>query len=305
MTSETVRREIDLRPRRILFTIPHYFRPTESGFHGSEKGQVRKRIRCLTDCLSTLHQTFGLNQGLVFPPQRCVLRANAVTRAEIDVVVCTTGDSHLLGHLPPALLRQKSTSADPRLLGYECHAVLYDALGKFDFYCYMEDDLLLSDPLFFQKLMWFSSLAGDEALLQPNRFEQAIGTHANKLYTDGNIADSRISPQFQNIRDSRTITKQLMGMDLTFQRIDNPHSGCFFLNAKQMAEWAAAPYFLDRSQAFWGPLESAATLGIMRTFKVYKPARENAGFLEIKHLDNRYLGVRLDWPFAAAAFEHQ
>ena len=39
-----------------------------------------------------------------------------------------------------------------------------------------------------------------------------------------------------------------------------------------------------------GPLESAATLGIMRHFRVYKPARENAAFLEIEHLDRRYLG---------------
>ena len=32
----------------------------------------------------------------------------------------------------------------------------------------------------------------------------------------------------------------------------------------------------------------------MRTFRIYKPARENAGFLEIRHLDNRYLGGRLN-----------
>jgi hypothetical protein len=53
-----------------------------------------------------------------------------------------------------------------------------------------------------------------------------------------------------------------------------------------------AAVFLDRSERFAGPLESAATYGIMRTFEIYKPARENASFLEVRHLDNRYLGVQ-------------
>ena len=46
------------------------------------------------------------------------------------------------------------------------------------------------------------------------------------------------------------------------------------------------------TSAFGGPLESAATLGVIRHFRAYKPARENAGFLEIEHLDPRYLGRR-------------
>jgi hypothetical protein len=56
-----------------------------------------------------------------------------------------------------------------------------------------------------------------------------------------------------------------------------------------MAHWAAQPYFLDRDTGFIGPLESAATLGIMRTFRVYKPANENANFLEIEHYGNGYI----------------
>ncbi len=55
-----------------------------------------------------------------------------------------------------------------------------------------------------------------------------------------------------------------------------------------MAHWAEQSYFLDGSAAFFGPLESAATLGLMKTFDVYKPARQNAGFLEVEHLDLRY-----------------
>jgi hypothetical protein len=56
-----------------------------------------------------------------------------------------------------------------------------------------------------------------------------------------------------------------------------------------MAHWMRQPHFLDRSPAFIGPLESAATLGIMRTFRIYKPARENASFLEIEHFGTGFL----------------
>ncbi|WP_207436498.1 hypothetical protein, partial [Sabulibacter ruber] len=51
----------------------------------------------------------------------------------------------------------------------------------------------------------------------------------------------------------------------------------------------AQPFFLDRDASFVGPLESAATLGIMRSFKIYKPHESCANFLEIHHACNRYL----------------
>ncbi len=57
-----------------------------------------------------------------------------------------------------------------------------------------------------------------------------------------------------------------------------------------METWARQPYFLDRDTRFIGPLESAATLGIMRTFRVYKAAAENAGFFEIEHFGTSFLG---------------
>ena len=38
-----------------------------------------------------------------------------------------------------------------------------------------------------------------------------------------------------------------------------------------------------------GPLESAATLGVMRTFRVYKPADANAAFLELEHTGSGFL----------------
>ena len=56
-----------------------------------------------------------------------------------------------------------------------------------------------------------------------------------------------------------------------------------------MKHWASQPDFLDRDTSFIGPLESAATLGIMRNFKVYKPVSAYANFLEIQHFGSNFL----------------
>src|SRR5262249_10632455 len=140
---------------------------------------------------------------------------------------------------------------------------------------------------------WFNGVAGDEALLGPNRFEVAPGQVVHKLYIDGNMADPSISPRFQDAADRPMVEAEALGRRFRFQRVNNTHSGAFFLNARQMAHWAAQPHFLDRDAGFADPMASAATLGVMRAFRLYKPARENAGFLELRHLSNRYLGARL------------
>jgi hypothetical protein len=82
-----------------------------------------------------------------------------------------------------------------------------------------------------------------------------------------------------------------MEQAVSFKRPLNPHSGCFFLNAEQMEYWAKQPYFLDRDCGFIGPLESAASLGIMKTFKIYKPTASHANFLEIQHFGSGFINL--------------
>jgi hypothetical protein len=82
-----------------------------------------------------------------------------------------------------------------------------------------------------------------------------------------------------------------MEQNVKFQRSLNPHSGCYFLNAEQLEYWTKQPHFLDRDCSFIGPLESAATLGMMKTFKIYKPSPANSNFLEIQHFGANFLSL--------------
>jgi hypothetical protein len=278
---------------RILAAIPHYFTQNPAGSYGAERSAPEARAAAVRLCVASLRHHFSEAQGLLDGLHQQIHAASGDQSATVTIALCTTGDSHLLAHLTGCGVDRVATDADPRLLGFECHKVLRDGLGHYDYFCYLEDDLRVADPLFFLKLAWFNAEFGDPAVLQPNRFELVDDPAPYKLYIDGNPHDRRSAAGLQRTGDQRRLAAPAFGRQIAFQRVDNPHSGCFFLTAAQLARWAAEPDFAVPSTAFCGPLESAATLGIMRHFRVYKPARENAGFLEIEHLDRRYLGRQL------------
>jgi hypothetical protein len=275
---------------RILFAIPHYFGPEPAGNYGSERTAAEVRAQVVRCCLGSLWQTFSAAQSLIDGKENSFHPANHQWSATITVALCTAGDSHLVADLVGCGFHHVRTNAEPRFLGFECHKVLRSGLGHYDYFGYLEDDLRLSDALFFTKLAWFNGEFGVATVLQPNRFELTGDPVPYKLYIDGNSHDRAIASGLQRITEDRRLAAPVLGRQIAFQRVENPHSGCFFLNAAQLARWTAQPDFAEPSAAFCGPLESAATLGIMRHFRVYKPARENAAFLEIEHLDRRYLG---------------
>lgn len=278
---------------RLLFAIPHYFDPSGGARHGSLAPDPVPRLEALTNSLAAIQQLFGRPQCQIDIARRTTTPVNHLTATTADVVVCTTGGKHLLDRvaLGAGYFTHLETTAEPRLLGFECHAALRDRLAAgYDYYCYLEDDLLIRDALFFVKLRWFAERFGEERLLMPNRYEVARGRIVHKAYIDGPMRE-QASAAFQDVTVEPEAEAEALGVRFLFRRVTNPHSGGFFLTAGQMAVWAAKPYFLDRDTSFIGPLESAATLGVARTFLVYKPAAENAAFLELEHAGSGFLSL--------------
>ncbi|MBN3908935.1 MAG: calcium-binding protein [Nostoc sp. NMS1] len=277
---------------RIIFTIAHFFKPSSEARHASQHKDPQPRLQALTKSLTALHELFGKSQSIINIAQRIALPANQPQSHELDIVICTTQDNHLLNQLPlPShLYKHHSTNVEPLLLGFECQAVLQSCLGQYDYYCFLEDDLIIHDPWFFIKLNWFTQQAGDLNLLQPNRYEVSPHGLVHKAYIDGDLA-LRVTAPFQNVQEQQELKGTIMNTLITFRRALNPHSGCYFLNANQIAHWANQPYFIDRDISFVSPLESAATLGIMKTFRIYKTSPEQASFLEIQHSGTGFLGL--------------
>lgn len=278
---------------RILVTIPHYFSAETTGSadgraHGSISADAAPRIAALASSLGAMRTLFDREQRIINLVDKTTRFVNEPTTAAFDVVICTTGGRHLLDQLPAAEFEHTPTSAEPMLLGFECHRILRDRLGDYDYYVYLEDDLVIRDPWMFLKLRWFTNQVGDDALLQPNRYEVAPYGLVKKVYLDGDVLEELVLP-FQDRTDRPVVISDILGTRVLFERPLNPHSGCFFLSAAQMTRWVKRPEFLDRDTRFVGPLESAASLGIMRAFQVYKPAPVNAAFLEIEHYGTGFI----------------
>ncbi|OCR02794.1 hypothetical protein BCD67_18205 [Oscillatoriales cyanobacterium USR001] len=277
---------------RILFTIAHFFNPNGEGKHASQRNDPLPRLTALTASLTALQGLYGKSQSMIHIGQCATVPVNDSQSHDVDIVVCTTHDYHLISEipLPPKSFLHNATKAEPLMLGFECQSVMRDSLGKYDYYCYLEDDLILHDPWLFVKLNWFTRNAGSGNLLQPNRYEISPQGLVRKAYIDGDLVP-QATAKFQNVQDQPQLAGQVMEQQVMFHRTLNPHSGCYFLNNEQMTYWASKPYFLDGDTSFIGPLESAATLGIMRSFRIYKPANLNANFLEIQHFGAGFLNL--------------
>jgi hypothetical protein len=159
---------------RILFTIPHYVRPGGEGpgdgrTFGSLAADPGPRLQALTACLTALHQLYHPTECFIHHGERLARLEATSFPHHLDIVICTTGGCHLLNQLPikPRYYSHQPTTTEPLLLGFACHDVLRDRLGQFDYYCYLEDDLVLHDPWLFRKLAWFNRLAGDESCSSP------------------------------------------------------------------------------------------------------------------------------------------
>ena len=287
---------------KILVTIPHFHNPKGGGSYGSTGSESAQRAAALSRTISGLHESLGPRQAFLYclhepVPSRGngrLLKVNEQVSSALDIAVCTVGDSHLINSLsvPRGMFHHQPVKSDPMMIGFACQQVLKTHLGKYDFYCYLEDDLLIQDPFFLRKLEWFTRSFGDDVVLLPHRYETSSKEALHKLYIDGPVRPD-FTVRWQDVNDRRTLDRDFLGSRLAFERWSNPHSGCFFLNAAQMQRWAESPTFGDGDCSFAGPLESAASLGVMKNFRIYKSAAANAGFLELQHLHNRYLGEAL------------
>ena len=277
---------------KILITIPHYYNANNDK-HGSGRKDPTPRIRALSSCLFNLHTLFGNSQCIINIKDKNTVLVNQNSTHEIDIVICTANQKHVLEHLnlPQNFYTQHNSELEnPKMLGFECQKILKENLGKYDYYCFIEDDLIINDSLFFEKLNWFNKGTQSINLLQPNRYETSSRGKVLKAYVDGDI-NPRATKKYQDVSEFSHLHCKFLNQNVVFQRPLNPHSGCYFLTQEQMENWVSQEHFLDMDAGFISPLESSATLGIMKTFRIYKPTAQNANFLEIQHFGSSFISL--------------
>lgn len=292
---------------RILITVVHHWNPQGDGRHASLRPDPKPRLHGLQDQLLCLAR-MGTAQGALNIAEMRVDNASHALRHQFTIRLVTDGHHHLIDQLDerykPLIEHVPTTPSTPKHLGFEAQRVLAEGLAEgYDLYGYLEDDLLIHDPLFFHKIFWFQQHMGSDAVLLPHRMELFWQPdHAvEKLYIDGPVPESDLKALLQH--DAQPMAAPLPGGNIVFAPPANPHAGCFVLSHSQLQRWSEQPWFLDGDSSYVSPLESAATLGICKTFRIYKPHLAYAAFLELQHWGSSFrslIGKSVTPPAAAA-----
>lgn len=275
-------------PHRILVVIPHYCGPSVrrgDTFYGSG-GPMLPRLLALQEAILTLHRNFG--------PDRVPIRQSGSTAPaampRLDIVIVTVAEHNILDQLQlaPGTYDVDYFTGDPMQLIFEAQRILRERMGEYDFYGMIEDDIAIHDPLYFDKLDWFIRQFGDRNILNPHRFEISKTGRIAKFLVDPILPrnDFWIRPnQIERIEGS------WHGSPIEFELVGNPHSAGYFVSDSQLRHWVRQPSFYDRDASWVGPLESAGSLSLGRTFDIYKPIEPHADFLEVEHYGIRFASL--------------
>ena len=271
---------------RILVAVVHYWNPDGNGQHGSLRPNPRPRIEAFQQQLLAL-QRMGVRQAQLNMQTMSAEAANRQLQHTIDIKVITDGEHHVLDRLDPPYrgLFQMVVAepSSPKHLGFEAQRFLASRLDQeYDLYAYFEDDLIVLDPWFFRKINWFRLQAGDDCVVFPHRIELPAEPHpVDRFFIDGPMPESDLRQILPY--PEAPIGAKWPGCTMYFESPRNPHSGCFVLSRSQLHHWTQQPHWQDCDSSWVSPLESAATLGIAKTFRLFKPVMAQASWLEIQH----------------------
>lgn len=287
---------------RILVAVVHYWDPDGNGQHGSLRPNARPRIEAFQQQLLSLMR-LSQRQAQLTMETLTADPANKAFQHQIDIKVVTDGKHHVLDQLDPpfrGLFQMVVAEPEsPKHLGFETQRFLASRLQEsYDLYAYFEDDLIVTDPGFFRKINWFRGQAGDDCVLLPHRVEfSSVPDVVDRFFIDGPIPDADLR---QVIPDpSPAIGSPYPGGTVYFESPRNPHSGCFVLSSEQLQRWTQQSWWQDGDCSLVSPLESAASLGIAKTFRLFKPMMANASWLELQHWGTSFhclIGTEVNLP---------
>jgi hypothetical protein len=203
---------------------------------------------------------------------------------DLQLALNTLPGRHVADALPAyqrerLLVCEQSPDGDPLFLGFDAQNVFAERVDDYDWFCFLEDDLILGDGILLEKLAFFNDAAPPEAVLLPHRYELWNG---QKIHID-----MRAKGRAGEDTTAGRLTLIEAG-DWKFAEPANPHSGFYALTQSQVRTWLASGRHWYKLCSYYGPLESAATGSLEECFRIYKPHPDNLEFLEIRHFGTKY-----------------
>ena len=267
---------------RLFVVIPHYVGAGDPANSSPVIGAYLEplaRIAALSETIASLHRNFGPNRNTF--GGHAVLGDGTNT---IDILVVTMRDRNVLDEIgvDPCIYSVEYVEGPPTDIPFHAQRLMKERVGRYDFYCLIEDDIAIHDPLFFAKVRWFQNCFGVTALLAPTRVETAYTGTPAKTIIDPALSPGLLAP-FRRAGQHEWLAASWHGVEWLFERPSNPHAACFFLTDGQLSYWIEQQSFDDRDSSWVGPVESAVTLGIGKVFDIYKSVRPDPFFLEVHH----------------------
>ncbi|MCT0224978.1 hypothetical protein [Synechococcus sp. CS-1328] len=293
MTADVTADEQGLRPCRVRVVVPHYYHqgPGHIGYGSTRADSLLERQIALSRCLGGLLalnraerdelllidlRAIGLTPGSTYPERR-------LSGVQVELHVFVTGDRCLapvLKHYGRRIQVHQVELEDPRRLPHEARRFLLDSEPDADLYLYLEDDLVVADRLFVDKLLWFLERTGHQLALMPHRYELTGDPRMPRLFVDGPIALETLQRLGRAPQEGVAQGRFWDGQEVVFDLASNPHAGCFAVSGpqRQLLREQGVP-----DDGFVGPLETVATYTVLRHFPVVKPAWACRDFLLIEH----------------------
>ncbi len=171
---------------------------------------------------------------------------------------------------------------DPMLLEFEAQETFKLKRNQYDWFMAIEDDIVIYDSLFIQKIECFNEATHSaRILLQPHRFEMRNG---EKKYFDLQWRVDGASFSWNSFAT--------FGLNqVQFGECGNPHAGMYCINRDQLDLWNNSGRHWKGKVVMVGELESAMSGCLFEVFRVYKSHPSNLSYFEVQHWDEKYSSI--------------
>ena len=292
------------RPLLVRVAIPHFCRIADNdgdGYGSSRSNAAIFRAVALSRCLGGVlslargaeEEILGIAEATVLKAPRAVVPGQEAAGLVIDCHVLVCGDDYFVDALKAFERRitvHRLSLDDPRRLPFAVRDFLLkdEAAGNADLSLYLEDDLVIQDRLYCDKLLWFLRRTNHQFALMPHRYELSGYQLMPRFFVDGPI-DPEVLPDHQQPAEMVASGSFAGGERIGFDIASNPHSGSFSCSSLQRQRILAAGV---AEEGFVGPLETVATFTVLQHLPVMKPTWAQRDFLVLEHAHPSFLSWR-------------
>lgn len=283
-----------LRPCRVRVVVPHFYREGQEqvGYGSSRSGTGLARQLALGRCLGSLLAMGRQAQDLILNPAENMLEvapplhdtSTRLAGVQIELHVFVNGSHYLqeLVHLlSDRLTVHHCDLEDPMQLPLAASQWLCRHPEPADLHLYFEDDLVIQDPRYVDKLVWFTERTQHRYVLMPHRLEPCVAQAPMRLCVDGPVKPvGQETPVWSDQEQEQARGTYWDGRSVGFAEASNPHSGSFCLSEPQRQRLLASG---AEPMEFVGPLETAATGTVLAQFPVWKTVWAERDFLWVEH----------------------